>query len=90
MVHNYIERIGSYSQCNYPIGYFSYIAGGFAPQIDRQIRNEVEASGVHGSGITVGNFIAMIEKQSSGEKTYSHGMLREIFGLDRQILLTDI
>ena len=90
MVHNYIERIGSYSQCNYPIGYFSYIAGGFAPQIDRQIRNEVEASGVHGSGITVGNFIAMIEKQSSGEKVYSHGMLREIFGLDRQILLTDI
>ena len=90
MVHNYIEKISSYSPSTYPIGFFSYIAGGFGKQIDKQIQSEVEESGIHGSGITVSTFIKMIENQTSGAKTYTHGDMRSIFGLDRQIRLTDI
>lgn len=90
MVHNYIEKISTYSDSAYPIGFFTYIAGGFGKQIDRQIQSEVEESGVHGSGITVSNFIRMIENQSNGNKVYSHKDLRRIFGIDRQIRLSDI
>lgn len=90
MVHNYIEKISTYSDSAYPIGFFTYIAGGFGKQFDRQILSEVEESGVHGSGITVSNFIRMIENQSCGARTYSHMELRQIFGLDRQIRMKDI
>ena len=88
MVHNYIERISSYSPCSYPIGFFTYIAGGFISSIDHQIKSEADESGVHGSGITVSNFIKMIEL--SQRKPYSHRQLRQIFGLNRQVLLKDI
>ena len=87
MVHNYIEKIATYSECTYPIGFFTYISGGFVSHIDKQIQKEVEESGVHGSGITVSNLISLIEKQN--EQPYSHNSLRNIFGLDRQILLSD-
>lgn len=90
MVHNYIEKIATYSDSTYPIGFFSYIAGGFGKQIDRQIKQESMESGVRGSGITVSNFIKMIENQTSGDRTYSHRELRDIFSLNRQIRLEDI
>ena len=88
MVHNYLENISNYSSCKHPIGYFTYISGGFVPHIDRQIMDEVNASGVHGSGITVSNLIMLIEDHM--ENPYSHAELRKIFGLDRQIMLSDI
>ena len=90
MVHNYLGRIGTYSPSGYPIGFFSYIAGGFGKGIDRQIMEEVRESGVHGSGITVSNFIRMIENHQSGKRRYSHRELRDLFGLDRQVRLEDI
>ena len=90
MVHNYIEKISIYSESNFPIGFFTYVAGGFGKQIDKQIQSEVEESGIHGSGITVSNFIKMIENQTNGKRTYSHKELRRIFGIDRQIRLEDI
>ena len=88
MVHNYLENISSYSTCTHPIGYFTYISGGFASHINRQIMDEVNASGIHGSGITVSNLITLIEDHM--EHPYSHAELRRIFGLDRQIMLSDI
>lgn len=88
MVHNYLEGINNYSNYNKPIGFFSYISGGFVKNIDQQIRSEVSESGIHGSGITVSNLISLIEGHQ--ESPYSHRELREIFGLDRQILLSDI
>ena len=90
MVHNYLERIHTYSTSSYPIGFFSYIAGGFGKTIDKQIQDEVRESGVHGSGITVSNFIKMIENQQNGLRRYSHKDLRDIFGIDRQITLNDV
>ena len=50
--------------------------------------DEVNASGIHGSGITVSNLIMLIEDHM--ENPYSHAELRRIFGLDRQIVLSDI
>ena len=87
MVHNYIEGISNYSQSDYPIGFFTYIAGGFIDTIDRQLLSESIESHVNGSAITVGNFIRMVEKNQS--RSYSHKELRRIFGLNRQIQLKD-
>lgn len=88
MVHNYIENIAKYSNSSYPIGFFTYIAGGFISTINKQIQSEVEECHVPGSGITVGNFIKLVERHQ--ESPYSHSELRNIFGLNRQILLTDL
>ena len=88
MVHNYIDNIGNYSECKYPIGFFTYIAGGFISTIDKQIQLEVNECNVPGSGITVGNFIKLVERHQ--EKPYSHKELKELFGLNRQVLLEDL
>lgn len=88
MVHNYIEGISNYSDCSYPIGFFTYISGGFVDHIDNQIKAEVSETNVHGSAITVSNLISLIEKHN--ESPYSHKELRRIFGLDRQIELADL
>ncbi len=88
MVHNYIENVSNYSDCPYPIGFFSYIAGGFISSIDKQIQAEYEDCKVCGSGINVGTFIKLIERHN--EKPYSHSELRALFSQNRQILLSDI
>ena len=88
MVHNYIQNISSYSTSGLPIGFFTYIAGGFISTIDKQIQSEVDECGVFGSAITVGNLIKLIELHQ--ENRYSHKELRKIFGLNRQVLLADL
>lgn len=88
MVHNYLEGINNYSSSNLPIGFFTYISGGFAKHIDQQILSEVNQSGVHGSAITVSNLIHLIDTHQN--KSYSHNELRQLFGIDRQIHLSDI
>nr|WP_027871574.1 restriction endonuclease FokI C-terminal domain-containing protein [[Eubacterium] cellulosolvens] len=90
MLLNYLQRISNYSDAVLPIGFFTYIAGGFANQIDKQILSIADESRVSGSGIAVSNFIKMIENQTSQKRIYSHRELREIFGLNRQIHLADI
>lgn len=88
MVHNYIENVGNYSTCEYPIGFFTYIAGGFISTIDKQIQAISDESQIPGSCITVGNMIKLIERHQ--DDPYSHKELRNVFGLNRQILLSDL
>lgn len=87
MVHNYLEKVDTYSNSSYPIGFFSYISGGFAENFDIQIKKEIEESSVSGSGISVSNFIRLIQKHQ--ENPYTHSALRNLFGIGRQIRLTD-
>lgn len=88
MVHNYLKNIRNYSSYEMPIGFFTYVCGGFVGNFDNQILKEYQESHVAGSGITVSNLITLIEDHMS--KPYSHEELRKIFGLNRQILLSDI
>ncbi len=87
MVHNYIEKIETYSDYKLPIGFFLYIAGGFIDTFDEQIISEVNESKIPGSGITVANMIKLVETHR--EHPFSHTELRRLFGLNRQIRLTD-
>lgn len=88
MVHNYIGNIGNYSKLDKPLVFFSYIAGGFGGNIDKQLKNIVDATDVNGSAISVSNVIKMVEQHR--EKPYTHQRIKDIFCINRQVLLKDI
>lgn len=88
MVYNYIGNIENYSQMNKPLAFFSYIAGGFGRNIDKQLNAIVSATGVNGSAMSVSNMIKMVEQHT--DQPYSHQKIRDIFSLNRQVLMSDI
>lgn len=88
MVYNYIKNIGDYGESDKSIAFFSYIAGGFGTNIDKQIKNIFDATGVNGSAMSVTNLIRMIEENS--KKAYTHEQIRNIFGVNRKVLIKDI
>ncbi|MBQ8950757.1 MAG: restriction endonuclease [Eubacterium sp.] len=87
MIHNYIEHISNFSSFTQPIGFFSYVAGGFGNQIDKQIQDITSETGIHGSGITVSNMIELVKQQDI--KPMNHAQIRTLFGVDRQIRMAD-
>ena len=88
MVHNYIGNIANYSKSDKPLAFFSYIAGGFGSSIDKQLRNIADATGVDGSAMSVSNVIKMVEQHK--ETPYTHQKIRDIFSVNRQVLMSDI
>ena len=88
MVHNYIQGISNYGEAGKMLAFFSYIAGGFAKNIDSQIGLIRDATGVSGSAISVSNIIKMVELN---QKTpYTHDKVRNLLSVNRQVLLSDI
>ena len=87
MVHNYINGFGNYYTGDLPLGFFTYIAGGFGSRIDSQVKGIVDETGVHGSVINVHNMIELVQRYDPN--TYTHSDLRKIFTVDRQILTSD-
>lgn len=85
MIHNYIK---TYSQEQYPLAFFSYIAGGFGINFNSQVQGIVQEVGIMGSGISVSNMINLIQNYS--DKGYTHETIRDIFSLNRQILISDL
>jgi hypothetical protein len=88
MVHNYIGNLNRYSNSSDPLAFFSYIAGGFGKNINSQIIDIVNATGVSGSAMSVSNMIKLVESYES--KHYTHKNIRDIFSVNRQILLSDL
>lgn len=88
MVHNYIKNFNRYSQSPSSLAFFSYISGGFGKNINSQIVDIVDVTGVSGSAISVSNMIKLVELYES--KHYTHQNIKEIFSVNRQILLSDI
>ena len=88
MILNYIGNIDSYSDYRLPIGFFSYIAGGFSSSIDRQIMSEYDETNVCGSAISVANMIKLVEQHQ--QQPYSHKDLRHLFAVNRQIRIEDL
>ncbi len=83
MVHNYVEGIDRYSPYKCRIGFFLYVSGGFGASIDKQLKEEADDCGHHGSGITVMNLIKMVQRHE--KDPYSHADLERIFSVDRQV-----
>lgn len=88
MVHNYLANVKRYSDSKYPMAFFSYIAGGFGSNIDKQLYAIYEETGVHGSAISVSNVIKMVEQNA--DKKYSQKKIKELFSLNRQVLVSDL
>lgn len=88
MVHNYIRNMSRYSDSDKPLGFFTYIAGGFGNGIDRQIQQICAESGVNGSAISVANVIKLVEKHQASP--YSHQNLKDMFSINRKVLVTDL
>ena len=88
MVHNYIEGFHNYCSSDKPLSFFSYIAGGFGTNINGQLMKIINETGIHGSAAAVSHIIQMVEKHQ--DAPYSHAKIRELFSLDRQLVLTDL
>lgn len=88
MIYHYLPDIKNYSSSGLPIGFFSYIAGGFSNTIANPLNEIARMSHVNGSAMPVTVFIKMIENNSI--KPYSHDDVRKIFSLNKQINLIDI
>jgi hypothetical protein len=89
MVQNYIKGISRYNDgCEYPLNFFSYIAGGFKSTIDEQLSLITQETSIQGSAITVDNFIHLIKEQQHNPKT--HADLNRIFSIGREVRITDI
>jgi hypothetical protein len=88
MIHNYIRGIGNYYDEALPLSFFSYIAGGFGTNIDSQIQSIINETSVNGSAVSVSSIIMLAEIHVSAP--FSHNRLKEIFSLNRQVLLSDI
>ena len=88
MVHNYLANVKRYSDSEYPMAFFSYIAGGFSDNINSQIDSIYRETGIPGAAISVSNIIKMVETHEV--MPYSHKRIKEIFSRNRQILMSDI
>lgn len=88
MIYHYLPEIQNYSSSNLPIGFFSYIAGGFSNTIATPLQEIVTASKVNGSAMPVTVFIKMAEKNSNSH--YTHNEIKNIFSLNRQIYISDV
>ena len=87
MVVNYIQGVKKYSASNYPLSFFSYIAGGFSSGIDRGINAIRERTGVNGSAISAGGLSNLMQRHL--EHPYSHAKLKDIFSVNRKIVQRD-
>lgn len=88
MVHNYIKNLKRYSNSDAPLAFFSYIAGGFGNNINSQINDIVDVTGLSGSAMSVSNMIKLVELYKPNH--YTHQNIRDIFSVNRQILLSDL
>lgn len=88
MIYHYLPDIKNYIPIGLPIGFFSYIAGGFSNTIAKQLNEVVRLSQVNGSAMPVTVFIKMVENNSI--KPYSHNEIKKIFSLNKCVNHTDL
>ena len=88
MIYHYLPDIKNYSSSSLPVGFFSYIAGGFSNNIANPLNEVVRTSHVNGSAMPVTVFIKMVENNSI--KPYSHANVKTIFSLNRQVSIGDL
>ena len=88
MVHNYIKNLSNYYTGAYNLAFFSYIAGGFGTNIDRQIHAITSETGICGSAISVTNMIELVKRYDTSG--YDHSTIKDIFSVGRQVSYSDL
>lgn len=87
MVYNYIKNLNNYYDGAYPLAFFSYIAGGFGTNIDRQLQSITDETGILGSAVNVSNMIELIQRYDTCN--YNHSTIRKILSVGRQVMHSD-
>ena len=88
MIDEYIPNYKQYGHTEYPLGFFSYIAGSFGKGIDIQISEISARTGISGSAMPVDILIDFAEDYN--KNNYTHEDIRRIFSLGKLIKLEDI
>jgi len=84
----YIPTYRNYGQTDAPLAFFTYIADSFGRNINSQINEIVQDTGVAGSAMPVDIFIDMV--QNYAEDRSNHLFLRNVFSVNREVCLADI
>lgn len=84
----YIERYSEYGVKFANISFFTYVVSDYGKNINSQIENISNKSGVVGSVITARDLVRMVERHQ--KNPYSHEEIRKIFSVNRAITLKDI
>lgn len=84
----YIPNYQDYGQTDLPLAFFSYIAGSFGTNINRQINEIVDDTNTPGSAMPVDIFINMA--QDYAETNRNHQFIKDVFSVGREVQLTDI
>lgn len=85
MIHNYIPR---FIVGEYPLKFFSYIAGGFSKNINNQINAIYNQTGIKGSAISVSNVIKLVEMYE--QLSLDHIDLKNLFSINKHVSSIDI
>lgn len=72
------------------LAFFSYLSLSFGKNIKSQIEEIAERTGLSGSAMPVSTFIRMVENQTRNTRIYSYDDIRNIFSLNREVLLADV
>lgn len=88
MIDEYIPNYKSYGHTNLPLQFFSYIAGSFGNNIDKQIKEIVDQTSVKGSAMPVDILIDFAEDYE--KNGYTHEDIKRLFSVGRQAKLSDI
>lgn len=88
MQYEYIPNYKNYVDANYPLKFFSYIAGSFGKNIDKQLDEIISETEIFGSAVPVDIFIKFA--QDYAEKQYNHDTVKKIFTKNREVRLFDL
>ena len=84
----YIPNYKVYGHSKLPLAFFTYIAGSFGSNINRQLAAITGDTGISGSAMPVDLLINLA--QDYAEYGYDHRILKEIFSVNREIKLSDL
>jgi len=84
----YIPDVKKYADAKYPLAFFTYIAGSFGKNINQQIMQIYNDTGICGSAMPVDLFIEIAQNYS--ERGYDHAFLKQVFSINREVLLSDV
>ena len=83
----YIPNYKNYGHTEYPLAFFSYIAGSFGSNINSQISTIIRDTGISGSAMPVDIFINLAQDYANNK---NHKSIKNIFSVGREVQLSDI
>jgi hypothetical protein len=84
----YIPKVNQYGETNYPLAFFSYIAGSFGSNINSQLEEIHADTSINGSAMPVDLLIDLA--QDYANVRCDQEKLKDIFSVNREVRISDI